>query len=174
MPACPSLPQGNCGCSVTMKDRQSRPSRAAFWSRCCSTLLALLPWESYARVVGPLEVTLHIAIAMAYDKVSANTGSWSQNVTKNLTGHRMHVAVPQICQINCRNVSFQNMYAMLKATIDRLARKINFVQKILTHSGFRKYSRFGCLEPFYYSMTTLKLGGFWESTRSLSWNLVLW
>ena len=53
----------------------------------------------------------------------------SQNVTKNLTGHRMHVAGPQICQINRWNKSFQNMYGMLKATNDRLARKISFVQK---------------------------------------------
>ena len=80
----------------------------------------------------------------------------------------MHVTGPQIYQINRQNNNFQNMYAMLKATIDRLARKIDFVQKILAHSGFRKYSRFGCLEPFYYSLTTLKLGGFWESTGSLS------
>ena len=53
----------------------------------------------------------------------------SQNVTKNLTGHRMPVAGPQICQINHWNNSFENMYGMIQATIDRLARKINFVQK---------------------------------------------
>ena len=43
----------------------------------------------------------------------------------NLTGYKMHIAVPQICQINRWNNSFQNMYGMLKATIDRLARKMN-------------------------------------------------
>ena len=37
----------------------------------------------------------------------------SQNVTKNRTGHRMHVVSPQICQINCWNNSFQNIYGML-------------------------------------------------------------
>ena len=53
----------------------------------------------------------------------------SQNVTKNGTGHRMQVERPQICQINCLNSSFQNMYCMLLATIGHLARKIYFVQK---------------------------------------------
>ena len=37
----------------------------------------------------------------------------SQNVTNNLTDHRMHVAGPQIYQINRQNNNFQNMYAML-------------------------------------------------------------
>ena len=37
----------------------------------------------------------------------------SQNVTKNLTAHRMHVASPQIYQINHQTNSFQNMYGML-------------------------------------------------------------
>ena len=37
----------------------------------------------------------------------------SHNVTKNLTGHRMLVAGPQICQINRWNNSFQNIYGML-------------------------------------------------------------
>ena len=41
----------------------------------------------------------------------------------------MHLAGPQIYQINRQNNSFQNMYGMLSATIDRLARKIDFVQK---------------------------------------------
>ena len=36
----------------------------------------------------------------------------SQNVTKNLTGHRMHVAGPQIYQINRQTNSFQNIYGM--------------------------------------------------------------
>ena len=32
-----------------------------------------------------------------------------------------------------------------------------------------------CLEPFFYHFrTTLKFGGFWESTGSISWNLVIW
>ena len=53
----------------------------------------------------------------------------SHNVTKNLTGQWMHVAGPQICQINCWNNSFQNMYGMLKAKIDRLAKKIEFCAK---------------------------------------------
>ena len=37
----------------------------------------------------------------------------SHNVTKNLTGHRMHVAGPQICQFYHWNNNFQNMYGML-------------------------------------------------------------
>ena len=41
----------------------------------------------------------------------------------------MHVEGPQICHINRWNNSFQNMYGMLQATIDRFARKIDFVQK---------------------------------------------
>ena len=51
----------------------------------------------------------------------------SRNVTKNLTGHRM--TGPQIYQINHEDNSFQNMYGMLSATIDRLARNTDFVQK---------------------------------------------
>ena len=53
----------------------------------------------------------------------------SHNVTKNLTGHRMLVAGPQICQINRWNNSFQSIYGMLKAKIDCLTRKIYFVHK---------------------------------------------
>ena len=53
----------------------------------------------------------------------------SQNVINNLTGHRMHKEGPQICQINPQINSSQNMYGMLKATIDHLARKIDSVQK---------------------------------------------
>ena len=37
----------------------------------------------------------------------------SQNVKKNLTGHRMHVAGPQIYHINRHTNSFQNMYGIL-------------------------------------------------------------
>ena len=37
----------------------------------------------------------------------------SQNVTKNRTGHRMHVEGLQIDQINLWNNSYQNMYGML-------------------------------------------------------------
>ena len=48
----------------------------------------------------------------------------------------MPVAGPQICQINHWNNSFENMYGMIQATIDRLARKINFVQKHLKNSYF--------------------------------------
>ena len=51
----------------------------------------------------------------------------NHNVTKNLTGHRMHVAGSQIYQMNCQINSFQNMCDMLKAKIDRLARKIEFL-----------------------------------------------
>ena len=47
----------------------------------------------------------------------------SHNVTKNRTGHRMHVEGPQICQINRWNNSFQNMYDMLQVKVDRFARK---------------------------------------------------
>ena len=41
----------------------------------------------------------------------------------------MHVEGPQIYQINRQTNSFQNMCDMLKAKIDRLARKIDIVQK---------------------------------------------
>ena len=41
----------------------------------------------------------------------------------------MHAAGPQICQIDRWNNSFQNMHGMLWAKIDRLASKIDFVQK---------------------------------------------
>ena len=51
------------------------------------------------------------------------------NATKTLRAHRMHVAGPQIYQINRQKNSLQNMYGMLKATIDWLAKKIDFVQK---------------------------------------------
>ena len=34
------------------------------------------------------------------------------HVTENLTGHRMHAAGTQICQINRWNNSFQNLYGM--------------------------------------------------------------
>ena len=37
---------------------------------------------------------------------------YSQNITKNRTGHRMHVEGIQICQINGWNNSFQNNYSM--------------------------------------------------------------
>ena len=53
-----------------------------------------------------------VTIVSLYDKVSANTASSVQNVTKNRTDHRMHVEGPQICQINHWNNSFQNMYSM--------------------------------------------------------------
>ena len=46
-----------------------------------------------------------------------------------MTGHRMHIAGPQIYQIDRQNNSFQNMCGMLSEKIDCLARKINFVQK---------------------------------------------
>ena len=53
----------------------------------------------------------------------------NHNVTKNLTGHRMHIEGPEISLINRQINSFQNMYDMLQAKIDRLARKLVFVQK---------------------------------------------
>ena len=37
----------------------------------------------------------------------------SQNVTKNLTGHMMHIASPQTYHINSQTNSFQKMYRML-------------------------------------------------------------
>ena len=60
----------------------------------------------------------------------------SHNVTKNLTGHRMLVAGPQICQINRWKNSFQSIYGILKAKIDCLTRKIYFVQKNASKSPF--------------------------------------
>ena len=41
----------------------------------------------------------------------------------------MQAAGPQIYQINRQNKSFQNMYGMLLATFDRVARKSDFVQQ---------------------------------------------
>ena len=61
----------------------------------------------------------HNTIFIAYDKVSANTASY--NVTKNLTGHRLHVTCPQIYQMDRQINSFQNMCDLLQAKIDRLA-----------------------------------------------------
>ena len=53
----------------------------------------------------------------------------NHNVTKNLTGHSMHVEGPQIYQMNRQINSFQKKCDMLQAKFDRLARKIKFVQK---------------------------------------------
>ena len=70
----------------------------------------------------------------------------SHNVTKNQTGHRMHVEGPQMWQINrWSTIAFRicmvcvvwyvwyGMYGMVcmvwYATIDCFARKIDFVQK---------------------------------------------
>ena len=62
------------------------------------------------------------------------------NVTKNLTGHRMHVEGPQIYQINRQTNSFQNMYDMPKAKVDPLARKIDsFQEKHLKIAYFAGY-----------------------------------
>ena len=47
----------------------------------------------------------------------------NHNVTKNLTGHRMHVEGPQIYQMNRQTNSFLNMCDMLGAKIDGLSRK---------------------------------------------------
>ena len=69
----------------------------------------------------------------------------SQNVAKSRTGHRMHVGGPQICQINRWNNSFQNMYGMLKTTIDRFARKIDFVQKNTSKSAILMDTNLGNL-----------------------------
>ena len=57
------------------------------------------------------------------------------NVTKNLTGYRMHLAGPQINQMNHQTISFQNMCDMLKTKIDLLATKIYFVQKNTSKSA---------------------------------------
>ena len=56
----------------------------------------------------------------------------NHNVTKNLTGHRLHIEGPQIYQMNSRINSFQNMCDMLWANNDRLARKIDFLHKKCT------------------------------------------
>ena len=53
----------------------------------------------------------------------------NHDVTKNLTDHRIHVEGPQIYQMNRQNNNCQNISDMLKAKIDRLARKINSLQK---------------------------------------------
>ena len=41
----------------------------------------------------------------------------------------MHVQGPQIYQMNHQTNSFQNMYGMLQANVDCLARKIDSLQK---------------------------------------------
>ena len=53
----------------------------------------------------------------------------NHNVTKNLTDHRMHVECPQMYQMNRQINSFQNVCDMLYAKIDRVARKIDSLQK---------------------------------------------
>ena len=53
----------------------------------------------------------------------------NHNVTKNLTGHRMHVESPQIYQMNRQINSFQNMWGMLLEKYYRLARKIDSLQR---------------------------------------------
>ena len=60
----------------------------------------------------------------------------NHKVTKNLTGHRMHVESTQIYQMNRQINSFQNMCDMLEAIIDRLSRKTDFVQKNISKSPF--------------------------------------
>ena len=53
----------------------------------------------------------------------------NHNVTKNLTGQRMHVAGSEIYQMNRHTNSFQNMCDILEAKIDCLARIINSSKK---------------------------------------------
>ena len=73
----------------------------------------------------------------SYDKVSANTASSVHNVTKNRRDHRVHIEGIQVCQINSWHNSLQNMYCMVfAAKIDRLARKIDFVQKKHLKNGY--------------------------------------
>ena len=62
------------------------------------------------------------------DKVSANTASSGSRCYKKYDGSQ-HVEGPQMYQINSQTNSFQNMCDMLKITIDRLARKIDSLQK---------------------------------------------
>ena len=62
-------------------------------------------------------------------------------------GNTMHIAGPQIYQINRQNNSFQNMYGLLLATVDRLARKIDFVQKKPSKSAI-----FGCTNLGYLTL----------------------
>ena len=104
----------------------------------------------------------------------------SQNVTKNQTCHRMHVEGPQLYQINFWTNSFQNMYGVLQATIDRLAGKIDLCKQTLQNRLFWVISMHSitlyvidmhnirCLKPFYHSLTTLKFSGFWKQTGSIS------
>ena len=75
----------------------------------------------------------------------------SQDVAKNLTGHRMHVAGPHIYQINRKNNSFQNVHGVLHVTIDRLARKIDFVPKTPHFRLFCLPASLG-IDHFYYNV----------------------
>ena len=58
----------------------------------------------------------------------------NHNVTKNLTGHRMHVEGPQIYQMNSQTNSFQNMCDILYSEI----------------SDFQNLSVFGDIYALYY------------------------
>ena len=51
------------------------------------------------------------------------------HVTENLTGHRMHAAGTQICQINHWNNSFQNMYGMNRQQLTVWPGKLIFPAK---------------------------------------------
>ena len=50
-------------------------------------------------------------------------------VSKTLTHHRMHLKCSKTFQMNPSMHSFQNMCDMLYAKVNRLAGKIDFIQK---------------------------------------------
>ena len=72
----------------------------------------------------------------------------NHNVTKNLTGQRMHVAGSEIYQMNRHINSFQNMCDILEAKIDCLARIINSLKKKNTS----KLSIFVCANLCYLTL----------------------
>ena len=69
----------------------------------------------------------------------------NQDVTKNLTGCRIHVEGTQLSQIYRQINSFQDMHNMLKAKIDRLARKLVFVQTNTSKLPIFVCTNLGCL-----------------------------
>ena len=77
----------------------------------------------------------------------------SHNVTKNLTGQRMHVEGPQIYQMNHQTNSFKNMCDMLQAEVDRLA------GNILSKETLKNTQNHG--QPFGYA----DFGGCWRPNR---------
>ena len=69
---------------------------------------------------------------LPYDKVSANTASCESQCYQKSEGSQDARRGPQVNQVDRQINSFQNMCDMLKAKIDRLARKIDSLQQI-TH-----------------------------------------